>query len=551
MHERLISVTVNGTARRHSRSPQDARRLSCARTARSPARTSAASTACAARARCSLDGEAVRACLHVRGAGRRRRGHHGRGPRAARRQPQRRPGRRSATCHGLQCGFCTPGFVVSITALLARHPEPDDDEIRDGLSGNLCRCTGYQGIINAVRTRAARREPAMTATADCTATAGSALRRPAVQRREDARLAHRARHLRRRRRRCPGMLHAAFVRSDVARGTIARHRRRRGARRCPASSPCSPPPTSTATSARAWPTTSGPAPADRPFRLLADGDVRFVGEPIAHRRRRDAVRRRGRVRARSSSTSSRATPIVDHDGRARRRRRLVHPERRRPTSSAQIPRAPTTPSWTPSSHRPRTSSPRRSTSTATLRADGDPRHRRALGRRARRARPSWISTQGPHECAASSLAPLGIPEHQVRVVMGDVGGGFGQKMFMIREEIAVVLAAQAPRPAGQVDRGPAREPHRRPPRPRRQHDRQLRRRRRRPHPRRAGRPRRGRRRLRRRGGSSAIGFVGMLFPGPVPDPAARLLGARPSTPTPAARCAYRGPWMMETSRASR
>ncbi len=53
--------------------------------------------------------------------------------------------------HGLQCGFCTPGFVVSITALLQDHPDPTDDEVRDGLAGNLCRCTGYQGIINAVR----------------------------------------------------------------------------------------------------------------------------------------------------------------------------------------------------------------------------------------------------------------------------------------------------------------------------------------------------------------------------------------------------------------
>jgi carbon-monoxide dehydrogenase small subunit len=53
--------------------------------------------------------------------------------------------------HGLQCGFCTPGFVVSVTALLAENPAPNDDEIREGLSGNLCRCTGYQGIINAVR----------------------------------------------------------------------------------------------------------------------------------------------------------------------------------------------------------------------------------------------------------------------------------------------------------------------------------------------------------------------------------------------------------------
>ena len=53
-------------------------------------------------------------------------------------------------CHGLQCGFCTPGFIVSITALLERNPDPDDAAIRDGLSGNLCRCTGYQSIVAGV-----------------------------------------------------------------------------------------------------------------------------------------------------------------------------------------------------------------------------------------------------------------------------------------------------------------------------------------------------------------------------------------------------------------
>ena len=55
------------------------------------------------------------------------------------------------TEHGLQCGYCTPGFVVSAHAFLAEHPNPSDDEIREALSGNLCRCTGYQGIIAAVR----------------------------------------------------------------------------------------------------------------------------------------------------------------------------------------------------------------------------------------------------------------------------------------------------------------------------------------------------------------------------------------------------------------
>jgi carbon-monoxide dehydrogenase small subunit len=58
--------------------------------------------------------------------------------------------------HGLQCGFCTPGFVVSLTAYLAEHPHPTDGELREALSGNLCRCTGYQGILQAARIAARR-----------------------------------------------------------------------------------------------------------------------------------------------------------------------------------------------------------------------------------------------------------------------------------------------------------------------------------------------------------------------------------------------------------
>jgi carbon-monoxide dehydrogenase small subunit len=54
-------------------------------------------------------------------------------------------------CHGLQCGFCTPGIVVSMTAFLKDNPNPSDDEIREAMSGNYCRCTGYTGIMNAAR----------------------------------------------------------------------------------------------------------------------------------------------------------------------------------------------------------------------------------------------------------------------------------------------------------------------------------------------------------------------------------------------------------------
>jgi aerobic carbon-monoxide dehydrogenase small subunit len=54
-------------------------------------------------------------------------------------------------CHGLQCGFCTPGIVVSMTAYLADNPNPTDEDLHIALSGNLCRCTGYRGIVNAAR----------------------------------------------------------------------------------------------------------------------------------------------------------------------------------------------------------------------------------------------------------------------------------------------------------------------------------------------------------------------------------------------------------------
>jgi carbon-monoxide dehydrogenase small subunit len=58
--------------------------------------------------------------------------------------------------HGLQCGFCTPGMILSAKQLLSDHPNPTDQEIRHGLEGNLCRCTGYQHIVNAVKSAAAK-----------------------------------------------------------------------------------------------------------------------------------------------------------------------------------------------------------------------------------------------------------------------------------------------------------------------------------------------------------------------------------------------------------
>jgi len=59
--------------------------------------------------------------------------------------------------HGLQCGYCTPGMIMSAVNLLSDNPEPSEQEIRDGIDGNFCRCTGYQHIVNAIQHAAGKR----------------------------------------------------------------------------------------------------------------------------------------------------------------------------------------------------------------------------------------------------------------------------------------------------------------------------------------------------------------------------------------------------------
>ena len=97
-----------------------------------------------------LDGEPVRSCLvlAVQAHGHRVTTVEGLAPGASPLHPLQEAFR---TAHGLQCGFCTPGMLMSAAALLERHPDSDEDLIREAMSGNLCRCTGYQQIVEAIR----------------------------------------------------------------------------------------------------------------------------------------------------------------------------------------------------------------------------------------------------------------------------------------------------------------------------------------------------------------------------------------------------------------
>jgi carbon-monoxide dehydrogenase small subunit len=71
--------------------------------------------------------------------------------------------------HGLQCGYCTPGMIMAAAALLAENPDPTEEQVRHGLEGNLCRCTGYHNIVRAVLDAAKTKAPALADTPEVTA----------------------------------------------------------------------------------------------------------------------------------------------------------------------------------------------------------------------------------------------------------------------------------------------------------------------------------------------------------------------------------------------
>ena len=148
--EVLVEMTVNGEDRRGRVEPRrtlaDFLREDCRLTGTHLGCEHGVCGACTV----LVDGAAVRSCLMfaVQADGRQVTTVEGLGSPDGQLNPVQAAFRKA---HGLQCGFCTPGFVVSATAYLRDHPDPSDQEIREALSGNLCRCTGYQGILKAVR----------------------------------------------------------------------------------------------------------------------------------------------------------------------------------------------------------------------------------------------------------------------------------------------------------------------------------------------------------------------------------------------------------------
>jgi len=236
----------------------------------------------------------------------------------------------------------------------------------------------------------------------------------------------------------PGMLHAAFVRSDVARGRIVAVDT--------TAALALPGVVAVLTAADlnglthdVWVDYLGPGVDPTPFRVLADGDVRFVGDPIA------IVVAESRYLAEDGCALVEVEieaeqAVVDMDVAVAAGAPLVHPELDSnvavrvpaaddPELDAIFASAAHVVTETFTQHR-HVCSPME---TRGLVSEWDPWRGELV---------VWLSTQGPHGARGFLARALGVPENRVRVIMGDVGGGFGQKMFMVPEELAVVLAGK-------------------------------------------------------------------------------------------------------------
>ena len=343
--------------------------------------------------------------------------------------------------HSFQCGFCTPGFVMQTTAFLSAHPDAGEREIREALSGNICRCTGYQSIIDGVLL-AAQREPGLSEGATMTQIAAQRYTGTSVKRSEDPSHPDRAgRYIDDVK--LPGMLHAAFVRSPLAHGRVL---------------------AVDGSAALALPgvvavfTGRGPGRDDGPrarpaagvhrhaegtepdYSLLATDKVRFVGDPVAV------------VIAESRYLAEDGCELVEVDY-----------EDLPPVASAAAALDPGSPPVFADLGSNIIGPPRRSefgdVGGAFAAADRvaefhiDVHRHQNVPMEGRGIVASsdpgsglltvYAATQSVHITRTGVAACLGIEPEKVRVLAGDIGGSFGLKIGASREELAVAAASHA------------------------------------------------------------------------------------------------------------
>ncbi|MFI6599326.1 molybdopterin-dependent oxidoreductase [Nonomuraea sp. NPDC050536] len=325
--------------------------------------------------------------------------------------------------HGIQCGYCTPGILMRGTELLEEQAAPSEQEIRLGLCGNLCRCTGYAGIVKAVA-RAASADPSLPSTGTV------------VPRREDERLlAGRGEFVNDVS--PPGTLHAAFLRSPIASGLITRleaaaARALDGVVAVFTADDLNP----QAGQMRPTPLLEADEP---PLLPLAADRVRFAGEPLALVVARDRYIAEDAVDLIEVEIEP-EPPVLDPETAAAGDAALVYQETG--SNLHQELASPVRPklrqALEDSPHVVHATSRQQRQTNAPLETRGvvssyDPDTKELV---------ASISTQNPHEAKLAISRVTGVPVERVRVTARDVGGSFGQKVWTGRDELTVALAAR-------------------------------------------------------------------------------------------------------------
>ena len=357
----------------------------------------------------------AREVVHVPGrSGRRPRGHDRRGP--------RRPGALHALQegfkeeHGLQCGFCTPGMMPTASALLAENPDPSAEEIRWALSGNICRCTGYQNIVKAVQWAArtggggARWRPeTRRAGSAAVSSGGRTTASSSAAATTSTTLC------------CPGCCtwRSCAVRSPTRRSPRSTHRRRRAH-----------PGVVAVVTGASWRSTTSPGRrrSGDTQAVLATDKVRMQGQEVASRHRRGSVH--GPRRARADRGRLRAAP-GDHDAPGRpRARRAADPRRQGgQTDNSVYHREAGDAEGTERAF----AEADRVVSLETLYPRSHPAPLECCGciadvNPATGKTTIYMTSQAPHAHRTVFALVAGLAEHQIQIISPDIGGGFGNKV---------------------------------------------------------------------------------------------------------------------------
>lgn len=337
------------------------------------------------------------------------------------------------TEYGVQCGYCTPGLLMRGTELLREQPTPSEPEIRAGLCGNLCRCTGYTNVVTAV----ARAAAGATAEPDQTPTPGEpGSGDEGTLRREDVRLlAGRGEFVNDVR--PSGTLHAAFLRSPMASGRITRldvsaARALDGVVAVLTAADLNP---------KAGPMRPTPMlEADEPALLpLADERIHFAGEPVALVVARDRYVAEDALELIELEIEP-GRPVLDPRTATDDTAELVYPQ-----TGSNLYHDMASP-VRPRLQRALEDSPHivRATVHQQRHANAPLETRGVVASYDRETGELWanISTQNPHESKLALSRVTGVAPTQVRVTARDVGGSFGLKFWTGREELTVALAAR-------------------------------------------------------------------------------------------------------------